>query len=53
MGDFTPEQVELMRKHNIKPDNYRLLLDTKSKLVLLHRRGSRRTLKKEVLNNDA
>ena len=48
MGDFTPEQLELILKYKLKPDDYRLLSETKRELVLLHRRGYRRTLKKEV-----
>ena len=53
MGDFTPEQVELILKNNLNPDHWRLFSETSKKLILLNRRGQRRTLNKEVLNNDA
>ena len=48
MGDFTPEQLELILKNKLNPDNWRLLSETKNHLILLNRRGQRRTLKKEV-----
>ncbi len=48
MGDFTPEQVELILKYKLNPDNWKLFSETKKHLILLNRRGSRRTLKKEV-----
>lgn len=42
----TEEHIELMLKHKLNPDNYKVLFETKDKLVLLHRRGSRRTILK-------
>ncbi len=48
MGDFTPEQVELILKNKLNPDNWRLYSETRKYLILLNRRGQRRTLKKEV-----
>lgn len=53
MGDFTPEQEELILKNNLNPEHWYLFSETKKYLILLNRRGQRRTLKKEVLNNDA
>lgn len=48
MDDFTPEQLELIFKYGLNPDNYRVDSDTKTELVLVHKRGRRRTIKKEV-----
>ena len=53
MGDFTPEQEELILKNNLNPEHWRLYSENSKYLILLNRRGQRRTLKKEVLNNDA
>ena len=46
MSEFTQEQLELMRKHNRKPDNYSVLSDTDTELILLHKRGTRWVIKK-------
>jgi hypothetical protein len=48
MDDFTTEQLKLMFKYGLNPDSWRVYADTKKELVLVHKRGRRRTLKKEV-----
>lgn len=53
MGKFTPEQEELIIKNNINPERWELIAETKEHLILLNRRGRRRTIKKEVRANDA
>lgn len=45
---MTQEQTELIRKNRLNPDNYAIISDSKKELVLLSKRGRRRTIKKEV-----
>lgn len=49
MSDFTQEQLEFIHKHahRFNCDNWRVLSDTDTELVLLHKRGRRRTIKKD------
>lgn len=48
MGDFTQEQLELILKNKLNPDHWYLFSETKKELILLNRRGQRRTLIKGV-----
>lgn len=45
---MTQEQIDIIRKNRLNPDNYKVLSDSKKELVLLSKRGRRRTIKKEV-----
>lgn len=53
MGKFNPEQAALIIKNNINPERWELIAETESHLILLNRRGRRRTIKKEVRLSDA
>ena len=44
---MTQEQIEFFRKNRLNPDNYKVLSDSKTELVLLSKRGRRRTIKKD------
>lgn len=43
---MTEEHIELMLKNHVRPENWRILFETKDKLVLVNRRGYRRTILK-------
>ena len=46
--EFTAEQLELIFKYGLNPDNWRVYADTKAELVLVNKRGRRRTIIKGV-----
>ena len=46
--DKTEEQIELIFNENLNPNNWKVLSDTETELVILHKRGIRRVIKKEV-----
>jgi len=46
MTEPNEQQAELIRKNKGIPNNYKVLFETKNKLVLQHKRGSRRTILK-------
>lgn len=48
ISSMTQEQTELILKNRLNPDNYTIISDSKTELVLLSKRGRRRTIKKEV-----
>ena len=43
----TRANKELMVKHKLVPDNWRVIEETKEQLILINTRGRRRTLNKE------
>ena len=49
ISSMTQEQIDIIRKNRLNPDNYAIISDSKTELVLLSKRGRRRTIKKEVL----
>jgi hypothetical protein len=48
MTEPNEQQIELMRKYRLNPNDCKVLSETKDKLVVLHRRGFRRTIVKEI-----
>lgn len=49
---MTSEQVELIFNENLDPSNWKVLSDTENELVILHKRGIRRVIKKERRNGE-
>lgn len=47
MTGFTEEQLRLIIKDRLNPENWRLLEETETQLILIHKRGIRRVVKKE------
>ena len=45
---MTQEQIDIICKNRLNPDNYTIISDSKTELVLLSKRGRRRTIKKEA-----
>ena len=52
MEKMTKQQVELIFNENLEPSNWRVLSETETELVILHRRGIRRTIKKRGVKNE-
>ena len=47
MTEPNEQQIEIILKHKLNPDNWLVLSETSKKLVIKNRRGMRRELKKE------
>ena len=48
MTEPNEQQIALMRKYRLNPNDCKVLFETKDKLVVIHRRGFRRTIVKEI-----
>ena len=40
------QQIELIEKHKLNPENWLVISETKEKLIIKNRRGNRRTILK-------
>lgn len=47
MTEPNEQQIEIIVKHKLNPDNWLVLIETSKKLVIKNRRWMRRELKKE------
>ena len=48
MTEPNEQQIEIILKHKLNPDNWFVLSETSRKLIIKNRRGNRRTINKGV-----